>query len=53
MKSFDVCARGKPFPKTRKAPMLLTGAGYPMERKATDVIEKYSDLTYKVRNKAT
>ena len=53
MKSCDVCGRGKPSPKTRKAPVQLTEAGYPMKRKVTDVLEKYSDLTYKVRNKAT
>ena len=53
VKSCDVCGRGKPSPKTRKAPVQLTGAGYPMGGKATDVLEKYSDLTYKVRNKAT
>ena len=53
VKSCDVCARGKPSPRTKKAPVQLTGAGYSIERKASDVLEKYSDLTYKVRNKAT
>ena len=50
VKRCDVCARVKHSSRTRGTQMQLTGAGYPMERKATDVIEKYSDsailLTY-------
>ena len=53
MKSCDVCGKRKPSPITRRVPVQLTGAGYPMKIIATDVIEKCSDLTYKVRNKAT
>ena len=38
VKSCDTCNRRKPLPRTKKAPMKLTRAGYPMERIATDIL---------------
>ena len=38
VKSCDTCNRRKLPPRTKRAPMKLTGAGYPMERIATDIL---------------
>ncbi|MCG8032936.1 MAG: DDE-type integrase/transposase/recombinase, partial [Candidatus Thiodiazotropha taylori] len=38
VRSCDTCARGKAPPRTKRAPMKLAGAGYPMERIATDIL---------------
>ncbi|MCG7879381.1 MAG: RNase H-like domain-containing protein, partial [Candidatus Thiodiazotropha endolucinida] len=38
VKSCDVCARRKPPPRTKRAPMQIVGSGYPMERIATDIL---------------
>ena len=38
MKRCDICARRKPPIWTKRVPMQLTGAGYPMERIATDIL---------------
>ena len=53
VKSCYTCNRRKSPPRVKRAPMKLTGAGYPMERIATDVLDQYSDSTYKNKNTET
>ena len=38
VKSCETCIRRKPPPRAKRAPMKLTGAGYPMERIAKDIL---------------